>query len=199
MLKQSLIAGLVALLVSISAAADGLSYTNLSIAYADRDLGEESYDGYQIAASFALNQNLFAFASNASLESKDQIVVANSAAQTIDADRTRLGLGYHTPLAETVDLLVSIAYLGVEQIINQQLEDVDGFELGLGVRLKASDKIELSGIFTQQSLDEANAGLFDFTARYFVKQAISIGAGYSFEVEDIGDNNQLAVDIRLDF
>lgn len=199
MLKQSFIAGLLTIVVSLAASANPLSYTNLSIAYTERDIADQDYDGYKIAASIALSEALFVFASQESLESQKQFVIASSLAQTIDADSTRLGLGYHTPIAESMDVLVSIAYLQSEQVFNQLLEDVDGFELALGLRVKTTDKIELSGIFTQQSLDESKTGLVDFAARYFVKSGISIGAGYRLEMDKLGDNDQLIVDLRFDF
>ena len=191
-------ASLVSLLLTASAVARDLSYTNITLGYASSDIAEQGYDGYQIGGSVALTSQLFVLASTARLESEDKLDLDGSGAATRDADRIVIGVGMHTPLSETLDFVGTVSFIDAEQLQGQVLVDAEGFQLSTGVRYLASERVELIVDLAHTVLDERTGGGATLGARYYFAQAISFGAGYQHQWNGAKDDN-LSVDFRFDF
>ncbi len=198
MFKQSLTAALSAILLSASAQATDLSYTNLSIGYTSNDIGGESYDGYNIAIRYALGDEFFLHARTSSLESNDAISLNGGVPATQDADTTVLGVGYHVEIATQLDFVATLGYMDEEQVQGNALIDADGFQVTTGVRWKASDMVELNADVLHVSLDERTSGGVGIGARFFFGQAVSFGTAYSKDWNGAKDE-QISADLRLDF
>ena len=188
------------IMLSSATLAEDFSYTNISIAYvAAAEFGDEDYDGYRVTGRLALNDALFLQASQTSLESEDPLSIGGGPLTTQDVDSTSIGLGFHHSLLEALDIVLSVSFLDAETFIDQVIVDSDGFDIGVGARYAVGNRIEVNGTLRHLSLDENDSTLFQADARYFLTKVISFGVGYDLEVENPSDNDQLSVDVRIDF
>ncbi|MDH3612053.1 MAG: porin family protein [Gammaproteobacteria bacterium] len=140
MLRSTLVILLLAF--SASASAEGFSYNYLTLGYGntDFDVVNADGDGITLGGSYAFSDKIHGFFGydTAELES------------IIDLTRLRAGVGYNTGLTDAVDMYARISYesidfdfpnIGIPLGIDT---DDSGYGLGVGVRFRTSDVLELN-------------------------------------------------------
>ena len=139
---------IIALLVlAVPAMADGLSYNYLDGSYqrVDVDSPDIDGDGFSIGGSFELGDNMHVFADYGSTDFD----------LGIDLNELSIGVGFHTVLTPTLDFVANLAYLRRDAEANGfSLADDSGFGAEIGVRARASDRLELAGFIQYADLGD---------------------------------------------
>ena len=126
---------------SASAYADDFGYSSVTASYGLIEFDDFDADGDSlgISASVEVGDSFFVFGSYGMAEIDDNFVTA-------DIDAYNLGVGFHMPLSDKMDLVASASYEYAEISIPGFVSDDDsGYGLGLGVRFAATEKIEING------------------------------------------------------
>ncbi|MGK0224026.1 MAG: opacity protein-like surface antigen [Limisphaerales bacterium] len=185
--------GLVVLPVTASTTAlaeDKLSYDYIQATYIDTEIDDRNFnvdgDGLGISGSVSLNDNFFVNAGYASQEFD----------RGVDVDQWSIGLGGHMPLSSSTDLVGTVSYVDSEVDARFGSIHADGYGLGLGVRSRIVDNIELeAGINYVDLGDGGDDTSVAFGGRYYFTEQFSAGAGVQL-ADDVTNWN---VGIRLDF
>ena len=178
MLRSSL---LIFLLVLFADASADFDYNYFEFSYADIEFDDFDVDGdaWGIGGSYELNDDIFVFGGYQSADLDF----------SVDATTFRIGVGYHTPLSEAVDLVGNVSYLWTEVDV-PGLGDVDddGFGLGVGVRYAATPQVELNGAINYVDFSDGGddtalsvGGLYNFTDAF----TAGVGASFSDDVSSI--------------
>ena len=132
------------------ACAQGFNYTFLEGGYQWFDFdtpGNVEGDGFVISGSLALTPSFFLLGGYEDGELDDF---------DVDIDSWRVGLGFHSPISEIIDLVVTGA------VLNQEIgfsasgsNDDDAFDIGLGLRANLTDTLELNAGLNYVDYDDA--------------------------------------------
>ena len=167
--------------------------TSFSYDFIDADWLYQGFDddldngnGWSIAGSKSIGEAFFVNAGYAQLDS-------GVAGLDINIDRITVGGGWHTPLADRIDLVASAA--GVYTDVDGLPGDLDewGYSVGLGIRAQLLDNLEL---FTNAAwVDSLNDGQVEATVGVILQltDALGLRVGGRF----VDDSNQLFVGGRL--
>ena len=171
MLRSVLITTL--LVFSASASAQGFDYNYFSVGYQrmelDTGLGDVDGDGFGVDGSFAINDNWFIFGAYGMGEFEEQGV-------TLDVDTLSAGIGWHTPLSETVDFVTGLSYEYVDVGASGfGSADENGYGLGVGLRFQASEAIELNGGINYIDYGDGDDTTFGVGLLYGVSESVDIG------------------------
>lgn len=148
-----------------------ISYSFIDAAYVTTDVDalSKDLDGWLLRGSFEPVENLFIYGGY-----NDQSVTIRG----VDADLETwaLGVGYAFPLAEMVDLYGKAGYVSADASVGPFDEDDDGYELGVGLRARPIDPLELEGTVTYVDLsDSGDDTSFGAAARWYVVPQFAIG------------------------
>lgn len=128
------------LLAPMSVLADGPSYDYFEVGYVNADIDDPGVDldgdGFGIGGSFGFADNWFMFADYASLDFDFGI----------DLSLFDIGFGYHHPMSDTTDFVVSAEYARaeVEESGFGSIDD-DGYGINALIRGMVNDQFELNG------------------------------------------------------
>ncbi len=150
------------------------NYNLVSASYATVEFDDLDVDGdgFGLAGSFEVAESFHVFGA------------MDTADLDFDVDLTSYsaGLGYHTPISETVDVVARLSYESLE--IDTPLGEADdnGFGLGVGIRVAASEQIELNGSVTYIDLgDSGDDTALGLGFLYNFTDSISAGVQASFD------------------
>jgi hypothetical protein len=148
-----------------------MSYSYIDAAYVatDVDALSKDLDGWLLRGSFEPVENLFVYG-----RYDDQSVTIRG----VDAEvqTWALGVGYAFPLADTVDLYGKAGYVSADASVGPFDEDDDGYELGVGLRARPIDPLELEGTVTYVDLsDSGDDTAFGAAARWYIVPQFAIG------------------------
>lgn len=172
MLRSSLLTILLAF--SAAASAEGFDYNYFSLGYGTIEFDDINVDGdgFGIDGSFAINDNFHAFAAY------------NAAGLDFGVDATTLGagIGYNHGLAPNVDLVARLSYEYIElDVPSFGSVDDNGLGLGLGLRVAASENLELNGGIQHVDLSDSGSDTgFEAGGLYSFTDAFSLGLGGSW-------------------
>jgi len=147
---------------SVSANAEGFSYDYVSLGYGsvDFDGAGDNGDGFVFDAALGLTDNVHLFAGYDDAD-------VNSLA---GISRWNAGVGYHTPMSDTLDLFARLSYEAVEFNTPLGSPDDNGFGASIGARFRAGNQIEVNAAINY--VDYSDLGddtgfelgmLYDFT------------------------------------
>jgi hypothetical protein len=169
-------------------AQDGFSYSYVEAAYLNSELDDFDVDGdgFAVAGSIEFGSNFFGF--------------ANYADQDYDFDVGRqdlgVGVGYHWPLNPRLDLVTKASYLDLEVDVPGFGDfDEDGFGVGLGLRGRALDQLELTADVNYVDLGDADDTTFSVGGRYYFTSAFAAGLDVGFN----DDGTTWGIAARYDF
>lgn len=150
--------------------AANFDYTYVEGGYADFD----TTDGLWVGGSYAFTSNIHAVADLYSLD---------------NADITELGIGYHTAVADRVDVYGNIKFVDIDV--------VDGLGLEGGVRFAVAPRFELGGGLRYYSFDDP----FDSETNLFVRGAFDVAnnLAISLEVESGDIMDRMLLGARFSF
>ena len=188
-----------ALVMPLSAyAAEGISYSFIEADYLiqnidyyeDNDFFDnfaedfDDGDGYNIRASFDLSDSLFTFGSYGSTDSEFSYFDDNGGfvSQSDDVKTLKLGLGFHTPLSDSFDLVVSGGYIDV---------DLGDFSLGRDKNDDLNSGDGIQNAFDDLNEDDSDGYFLDLGGRAQLTSWLEFGAGVRYTDLDYGDNTSL--------
>lgn len=176
-------------LFSVASQADALNYNFVELGYVSTDIDDLNVDGdgLGIGGSFSLSDNYHVFAGYTDQDFDF----------SINLTTMNVGLGYSRAIAQSVDLVASIAYVTAEiDVPFFGSEDADGYGLGLGVRTMTSEQIELFGGLDYVNLGDGGSDtvLIAGAGYYFTK---NFRLGAQFAASD--DSTSYGVTVRYFF
>ena len=180
----------------VAAQAQDISYTYVELGYVTTDLDGvgKDLDGFVLRGSFEVADNFFLYA-----RYLDQSV--SVAGIDFDAQQYGIGGGFAWSFADNMDLYGRVGYTEVELDVSGggsggfDLDD-DGYELGVGIRARPLDLLELEGVVNYVDLsDSGDDTSYGVAARWFITDTFALGV----EGEFADDADTYGVGFRLQF
>lgn len=171
MLRSVLFTALLAL--SASATAQDFDYNYLALGYQRVNLDDGTFDvdgdGIGLQGSIEIGESFFVFGGYGMAEFEE-------AGIEVDADTLSVGLGWHTGLSDSVDLVAGLSYQYVDLSALGVSVDDNGIGLGLGLRFAASDNIEVNGgVNYVDYSDSGDDTTFGLGMLYGISENVDIG------------------------
>ena len=139
----------VAVLFSVTATAQDLSYNHIVGGYQRVDLDDDfgldvDGDRFTIGGSFAVGESWYLFA-NYALSDFDF---------GVELDEISAGIGFHAPLTPSTDVIAEIGFASAD--ISSPIASVDdnGYAVSVGVRSMVSSNVELAGAVTYADIGD---------------------------------------------
>ena len=130
---------LMSLLASSAAAvADGPGYSYIQGSYGQIEVDDVDVDGdgFGVAGSAALTEHFHLFGGYSTADM----------GSGVDVNQLEAGVGYNHPVSDTVDVVLSLAYLSAEVDLPGPLSiDDSGYGLGVGLRGMLTPALEVNG------------------------------------------------------
>ncbi|MBN1240886.1 MAG: outer membrane beta-barrel protein [Gammaproteobacteria bacterium] len=178
----------VALLPLTGFAQERLDYTFVEASYldVDRDVGafDVGGDGLALKGSLSLTDTVFVFADYSTYDYS----------RGVDADGYNLGAGMRWGLKPELDLIADLSWAHVEIDTPFGDADDDGLGLGVGLRSRIHDDIEVQGGIRHVDLDDSNTYL-SLAGRYYFTDTVAVGLGLDFDDDNTGWN----IGLRAEF
>lgn len=192
----SVVGAAVAFLPLLTAQAQDMSYTFVELGYVTTDIDGvgKDLDGFALRGSYEVADNVFLYARYV-----DQSV--SIAGVDFDAQQYGLGAGLAWSFAENMDLFGRLGYTEVELDVSGNgfgsgSVDDDGFELGVGIRARPIELLELEGAINYVDLsDSGDDTSYGLAGRWFITEAFALGV----EAEFADDADTYGVGFRLQF
>ena len=191
-IKSTVLAASALLFSSLGHASD-LSYSNVGVSYLDGEVADLDVDGFGLDASLAVGDLLFIKGSYARVEADDF---------HFETDNYGLGLGFHVPITDTADFVMSASWLRVDaelclELIGCGSGDDNGWGADAGIRWLLTPNFEASIFAGYADISDEDDTAVSVGARYFVTPMFSLGAGYS--TANDADSDLWNVDLRYHF
>ena len=175
-------AGLLLTAMPLSAFADSLNYNFWQLAYVSADIDgiPDKFDGWGVGGSVEVTDEIFLTAAYTDIS-------ADIAGYNISEQDLALSVGYAYPVAANTDVIGRVGYVRAELDAEDLGDDSDdGYSLGVGVRTRPLDPIELEANVTYVDLssagDTTSFGIGGYW--YFTPQvAFAVTGAYSDDVE----------------
>ena len=175
---------LAAVSMSGAALAQDLDYNFVQASYGQFELDgvDADGDGFGIGGSMAVSDSFHLFGSYAMADFDFGV----------DMNTLSLGVGYNTPVAESIDLIASLAYVSAEvEASGFGSADDNGYGLGVGLRGMATPAVELQGGISYVDFGGNSDGDTSFGAGLLYHFSESFAAGVSGEWGDDISSYQL--------
>lgn len=170
---------LVGALLPLSALAQDLDYSYVELGYMDTELdvgsGDVGGDGLGITGSWSVSDAMFLFGSYATQDYEFGI----------DGSKYNLGAGMHWGLKPRLDLVGDLSWVKAEVETPFGDADDDGLGLGVGLRSRMSDAIELQGGVRYVDLEESDTFL-SLGGRWYFTDVLAAGFGLDFNDDATG-------------
>ena len=165
-------------LLTSPAMAQGPSFNFVELGYnsSEFDVGngvDVDGDGFAVGGSFEIGENMFVFASYADTDFDF----------SLDISALQVGLGWHTSISQTADIVARVAYVDAEiGLSGFGSVDESGYGLGIGVRNDVSVLVELYGEISYVDLgDDADNTAFGAGIYFNMTRAFALGLGAAFD------------------
>jgi len=195
--KKSLLA--CAILMPASAfAAEGISYTYIEADYLIQDIDYyedndffdnfsddiDDGDGYNIRASFALTDNIFTFGSYSTTDADFSYIDDGGGFvnRSEDVNTLKLGLGFNTPISDTLDFVATGGYTDV---------DLGDFSLGRNKNDDLNSTDDIQDAFDDLNEDDSDGYFVDVGGRAQLANWLEFGAGVRYTDLDYGDSTSV--------
>lgn len=190
MRKQIALGSVLALGLGVQAmAAEGVSYSNVEVAYVDAELdggegGNVSGDGFSAAFSAAIGESFFAFGNLGSLD--------------FDGGKLKplsLGFGGHMPLGTSVDVVGGLSF---ERLKLSGLSSESGWGAHVGLRGMIGERFEWNAMVKHVDIGDFGSDMnFGVGGRYNFTDAFA--AGVDFTKWDDLDLTTWGIALRYNF
>lgn len=191
-MKKRIIASFIAILSTQTAFAgehtNDIQWNNLELDYVAQDIeGAGNFDpkGISLKGTRLINDNVF-FVGGYTYASE------SLAGSTIENENLSVGFGYQKPISTKTSVYSTLTYEDYEV----ENVDFDGFNVALGMRYLANEKLELDTRVTNINIDGDNELAFKAKGYYKIQEDLSLGLGYNFYQ---GNNGQLEAGVRYSF
>jgi hypothetical protein len=176
MRKGLIFASIAAFGIASTAIADnGFDYSYVELGYVNTDLDDFNADGdgFELRGSLAVTRNVLVFAKYTDLDYDFNI----------DTNTFEVGGGYAWPVHPNLDVIGTISYLKTEVDVPRGRDfDDDALGLGVGLRGRATNQLELTAELKHLDFDEGNDDTaFSVGGRYFFTRAFAAGIDATFD------------------
>ncbi|MBB3047201.1 hypothetical protein FHR99_001437 [Litorivivens lipolytica] len=177
MIRKTMLASLL-VASSFGAYANDLSYSYIEAGVLDVDLDGIDADGFGLNLSAELGDIAFVRIGYGDIETDDRFSVFGFTDE-ISLSEVSLGIGFHTPLANNVDLVgeLSIGRQEVEFSVFEDEETVKG--ASLGVRGKVNRFVELNAGVGYSDVDDDSETSLGAGIRAYLNRDISLALNYA--------------------
>jgi len=161
-------------------ASRALDYTFVEAAYVDQEVDAGPFDidgdGLSLLGSVAITDSVFLLGQYTSYDYDGGL----------DVTTYSLGAGMRWGLKPELDLVGDIGWVHSE-IDRRGLPDIDddGFQLGVGLRARVHDAIEVQAGIRHIDLDDSDTYL-EAGGRYYLTDNVAVGLGLSLNDDDTG-------------
>lgn len=182
----------IALLAATLTPAVGMSqfsYTAVELSLIDIELDAPSVDGdgFDIAGSFEINDQFFAFGAY-----QDQSLDFG-----IDGSALSLGAGYHDSINEQLDFVATASLVSAEVEAFGFSGDDDGFGIAGGIRAALNQDFQVDAMLNWVDLDDSGSDTFiSVTGRYYFNESIAALLQTSFGDDDA---DVFRIGVRFEF
>jgi hypothetical protein len=184
-----LVAASMAVCPLLAAEAQDISYTYVDVGYVTTDLDgvDKDLDGFVLRGSFEIAEDWFLYA-----RYLDESVTFRGV--DVDFKQYAIGGGYAWSFADNMDLYGRLGYTEAEVEVEgfgfggSDVDD-DGYELGVGVRARPIEVLELEGAVNYVDLsDSGDDTSFGVAGRWFITDALALAveAEFADEAETYG-------------
>lgn len=154
-----------------AALAEDFNYSFVGAGYSRADVDGETGDGFGIGGSAAVSDNWHVFGGYQALGFDFDI----------DLSSFNLGLGFNTPITESIDVVAQASFVSAKVDSTFVTIDDTGYALGVGFRAWLSDRVELDGSVTYSDLGVgSNDTSFGGGVQFYLTEQISIGLALGF-------------------
>ncbi|MGH8193331.1 MAG: outer membrane beta-barrel protein [Woeseiaceae bacterium] len=170
--------------------AEDFDYSFVQGSYGQVEFDDFDVDGdsFGIDGSFAVSDRFHVFGS---YETADFDA-------GVDLNSMQAGLGFNSPLSDTIDFIASLAYVNTEvEAAGFGSADDNGYGLGLGLRAMASPALELDGGISYVDYGGDSDGDTEFGAGFLYHFSESVAVGLSGSWGDVV--NSYALNGRFSF
>jgi len=170
-MKKQFLGTIAIALLCLSTHASEIPYNFAEVGYSSVDTGDTDGDGFKIAGSFALADNIYTFGDYASY----------SLDNSTDFTYLGLGLGYYYSIQPNVDLQLDLAFRGADLDRAGTSVDLDenGYEIGLGVRSMLQNNLEVGARIESVNID-GNDTFFELNGTYYFANGFGVSGELSF-------------------
>jgi hypothetical protein len=178
-------------LLPFLAQAEGLSYSYVEGAYINTDVDQfdEEVDGFALRGSFEVTDQVFLFAG---YDTQSTSIFGTD----LDLERFNLGGGYAWSIGPSADVYGKIGYVQYEADAGGFDVDDDGYMLGVGLRGRVAEQLELEGGLNYVDLsDSGDDTSVVLGARWFFTDQLAGGV----EGEFGDDFSTYGINVRWDF
>jgi len=168
-----------------TAHANDVDYNYLEARYIfDADVESVDGDGFELAGSFRIDKDFYAFGRFTTLDFD----------QNIDTDQFEIGAGYIYPINQKWDANFTFSFVNIDTSTPVISSDDNGFAISAGVRGMMTQKIEGRAAVTYIDVD-GNDTFITLGGDYMIKPNLSIG----LEADLAGDLDTLSIGARYYF
>jgi len=185
MKKQLVVAALLSGFLAPAQAAD-IDYNYFQVDYQDRDLDGLDSDAFRFSGSLALGDRF-------NLLGAYQTGEVTVGARDLDFDQMSLGVGFHAPVTDSTDVVATVEAVSHDQ---DEIGDDTGYRLGVGIRNRLADTIELTAGVDYLDIHDQEDTTFTIGSRFYVNEVTSFGIAYSNSSEDV---ETFSGGLRIDF
>ena len=155
-----------------------LSYDYVGASLGTGDVFEDDFSFYGLGASYSINDSFFVKGSYYDGATDDDINFGVGLTK-VELSGYDVGAGFHTPLTQAMDLVVSASYVYSEIEFLGFSQHDDGFGVNGGVRFKATERLELN--LLADYVDQGGDGETGYAASayYFLTPTFSVGVVYA--------------------
>jgi hypothetical protein len=175
-------------LTPLAAQAEGFSYSYLELGYVETDFDDidEDADGFALAGSLEITDQVFMFAGYGDLS-----------AGPVDFETYDIGAGYAWSISPRADLYGTLAYVKAEvDVPGFGSGDDDGYGAGVGIRYRVADPFELEAAINYVDLQDSGDGTsFGLAGRWYFVEQFALGFGIDFS----DDADTYGLSLRWEF
>lgn len=180
-----------AALLPAFAQAEGFSYSYLEGAYVNSDVDnfDKDIDGFSLRGSFEVTDHVFLFGNYT--DQSTSILGTD-----VGLQQFQLGAGYAWPVGKNIDLYGKLGYAHAELDVPGPNPDDNGYTLGVGLRGRPLEALELEGGINYLDLnDSGDDTSLNVGARYFFTPQFAVGVEGAFS----NDVDTYGVNVRWNF
>ncbi len=176
----------------VAQAAERPEWNQLGIAYQSLDVNGESINGFGVAGSALISEQLFVAGSFA--RASEEVNMFGESVD-LDLDTTSLGLGFRHPLSANTDFFAVVSYEKIEATAYYMGESGSASDNGVGLtggfRSMLTESFEIGGSLAYITIDDESETAVSVGADYYLTPSIALGLAHS--VADDVDTTSVGV------